>query len=287
MRKTRKRSFLKSKINRKRTIPNNPYLANKKKKKVKIPLRYKLYTLAFIIIALPVGWFFLGCQIWNIDNIDIQGLTRTPEQEIRSIITDQTQEKKMLPVSQKNLIILDNDELKNKLNSTYRFEKIDIKKVWPNKLLLTIQEKPYTYIWQEADRYYYADEDNYILKEIEASNLKENNKYPIILNKNKNKITGDKVNAENQYIQTVLTINNELKKRTTDFTFAIDKFIITKEINTLKLTLTQGPEIYFDINGSIEEQLNNLKDLKQTKLKNNFKDKEYIDLRYGNRIYYK
>jgi cell division septal protein FtsQ len=286
--KIKKRRGLKGKLGYQKRICENPFLNKKKKKKrLKIPLRYKLYSLATIIILVPIGWFFLCCHVWDIENVEIKGLIRIPEQEIREIISNQFSQKKLFFVKQDNLIVFDDDSLKNKLDSTYRFENIEVQKVWPDKLLLKIQEKPYVYIWKEANKYHYADDSNYILKQVPASEFNsEEDKYPIIFNETDSKlITGDRIKAQDEYIKAVLDIDKEFKKEGVNI--ETDKFIITKEINTLELILKQGPKIYFDINDNIQEQLVNFIELKEGKLKNDINNKKYIDLRYGDIIYYK
>ena len=48
-----------------------------------------------------------------------------------------------------------------------------------------------------------------------------------------------------------------------------------------------GPMIYFNLQEDIEKQVTKLLVLMNEKLKNNLGEKEYIDLRYGDKVYYK
>jgi len=51
--------------------------------------------------------------------------------------------------------------------------------------------------------------------------------------------------------------------------------------------LIDGPKIFFNTEEGIDKQINKLLVIKNEKLKDDFNGKEYIDLRYGDRVYYR
>ena len=66
----------------------------------------------------------------------------------------------------------------------------------------------------------------------------------------------------------------------------IDRFIVDST-DTLKVILVDGPYVMFDLTKDLEKQISKLSVLKDQKLKSDFFNKEYIDLRYGDRVYYR
>jgi len=65
----------------------------------------------------------------------------------------------------------------------------------------------------------------------------------------------------------------------------IDHFIFDTNDNTLKIQITNGPKLYFDISGDIEKQLYKITALRNDILKDDFNKKDYIDVRIGDRVY--
>jgi len=53
------------------------------------------------------------------------------------------------------------------------------------------------------------------------------------------------------------------------------------------MKIFEGPEVYFNVNGDTQSQSEKLLLLKNEKLRGALYDKKYIDLRYGDMIYYK
>jgi hypothetical protein len=53
------------------------------------------------------------------------------------------------------------------------------------------------------------------------------------------------------------------------------------------MILKLGPAVYFNIEEDIDKQINKLIIIKNEKIKKDFNKKTYIDLRYGDRVYYR
>jgi hypothetical protein len=82
-----------------------------------------------------------------------------------------------------------------------------------------------------------------------------------------------------------LALFNEFKDK--NHGFAIERFILDKDINTVKMAVLDGPKIYFNPEETVARQAARLDLIIKEKLKDTFKSKEYINLRYGNNIYIK
>jgi hypothetical protein len=67
----------------------------------------------------------------------------------------------------------------------------------------------------------------------------------------------------------------------------LDKFLLDGAFNTLQVKFKDGPSIFFNVKEDLDKQLNKRVVIKQDKGDDYFKSLEYIDLRYGDRAYFK
>ena len=267
---------------------SNPFF-RRKRRHIKIPSRYfswknKLMAIGIFILLICLFWLTFFSSIFKIKKIEINGLIRIAPTEIESSIWQQAKTRRYLIFPQNNLLAFSKKNIRNSLNDQYTFTEIIIKKHLPNTLILDIQEKSYAYIFCEAEKYYYADFDGHIINEINPLEIK-GKKYPLIENNGFGKIIDNKTNIDTGQLNFILDIFSDLKDNS--YNLAIEKFIIDKELNTVKIKLINGPKIYFNTEEGITKQINKLLVIKEEKLKNDFDSKEYIDLRYGDRVYYR
>jgi len=84
-------------------------------------------------------------------------------------------------------------------------------------------------------------------------------------------------------LQFIFNLSGELKL----YSFELDRFIIADQYyNSVFAKIVDGPQIYFNVNNDVKAQLDNLILVKNNKIKDNFNRLEYIDLRYGDKIYF-
>lgn len=149
-------------------------------------------------------------------------------------------------------------------------------------------------------------------------------KFPIIYNETDEKIEIKKIVASKKLIQSILffykevplktkieiayfkipilkkldLIKEETEKQTEKNKKVISQSIISKnnleeeykklEKTEIRIVAKKGFEIYFDVFFSdLNQQINNLRKILDQEIKDKISSLEYIDLRFGNRIYYK
>lgn len=113
----------------------------------------------------------------------------------------------------------------------------------------------------------------------------EKENYLIIENKNKKTLikNEDKVSLKSDYLSFIFDLNKELKKYED---LAVDRFIIIDQyFNSVFVKLKEGPQLYFNVNLDINEQISNLFLIRNNKIQDKFKLLEYIDLRYGKKVF--
>jgi len=285
---------------------SNPFFRQKRKKIINfsaetMSLKKKFFIAGIIILFFGAIWLIGFSPVFSIKKIEINGLVRIPQPEIENSIWQQTKLNKFLFIPQKNLIFFNKKTLIDGLTAHYSFEKIIVSKKLLHTLSVDIQEKSYAFIWNEADKYYYADMDGYLVSEISPLNIKEK-KYPIISNEGENKIESEnqgglgKINIDSNLVNYIINLSKIFpsdsgeQKEGSDVAkvLKIEKFTINlnKEPNTVKVVLISGPVIFFSTNESPEKQIEKLILIKNETLKNDFYNKQSIDLRFGSSIYY-
>jgi len=265
----------------------NPFFKNRKKLHKTSNINIKLFTILFIVfsVIIFIFWLLILSSSTKITNVEIEGGTRVSENNIRTLINEQLSSKKLIFLSQDRFILFNTKELSKNLINKYHFEKIKIEKKWPNKLTITVNEKPFACIWNEREKYFHIDSDGNILEEIKIINKEEDKKYPLIHNKSKHKITEYKTKQIKSYIKYAKHLTETLNKKIAEIT--ISNFIIDKNEDTFKIKTLDGPEIFFSTKNDIDKQIEKLVAVKNEKFQENFSNKQYIDLRFGDKIYSK
>lgn len=230
-------------------------------------------------------WFFCFSPYFNIEMINAAGAEKISFREIEDFAWQQTEQRRLLLGSQKNLFLFDDDKLAENLNKLYCFDDLKIEKKFPDKLIINLKEKTYSAIWRESstDKYYYIDSEGNIIDETNPLEIKNKN-YPLIDHIGENAIADRKIEKQNDNIDYIVRLFDKFKKEKPGFT--IERFIIDNEINTVKIKINQGTEIYFNTKEDMDKQINKLMIIITEKLKDNLNNKKYIDLRYGDRVYY-
>jgi cell division septal protein FtsQ len=261
----------------------NPFFKRKEKITLFSGLKAKLIAGTLLIVFGLSGWFLFFSPVWMVKNISINA-TDTIKDEIKNIVSDQMKEKKILIFQpQKNLLFFNKENLYKTLKNKYRFQQIKVGKKWPDKLEITVTEKTLACVWSEANHYYYVDADGYVMGEVNPLDIQEKT-CPLIANESYDSINDSRIGVNPSIIGFATRIFQELPGKSLGI--EIDRFITDQDMDTLKLQTSDGQKISFDVKGDADKQLEKLATLKTQKLKDDFKNKKMIDLRFGDKVYY-
>lgn len=236
-----------------------------------------------LIVLIALTWFLFFSKFFLVNKVDIFGLTRVDEGQIRVIVDEQLEQNKPFFLPQRNIFFFNKDELESSIMKNYNLAEINIKKSLPKTLRITLSERPYAFIFQDGRDYYYASRDAYIIQDKEVS---EEDKLKYFTLENRSQIvrinSNLKLSLKDDYLDFVFKLNetlnyqDEIKPR---------KYIIEQELNSLVLECEDGPLVYFNLNRDPVEQFEDLSIVKKEKMGDNFNKIKYIDMRYGDLIY--
>ena len=238
-----------------------------------------------------VGLFLLLCFIlwttfaspWvNLNKIEISGLTRFTNSELEKIVWSQTQQTRFFVLKQSNIFLFDEESLVKNILASYNFAGLEVLKKLPTTIELKVSERPFSFIFKEGTNFYYASNDGSVIKEVNVS--EDDKKKYLILENNASSLINEKnrLVLQENYLNFILALGQELNLHQD---LPVERFIIDQEFNTVKVKFLNGPLVYFNVKNGVSEQVNRLVLVKKEKIKDNFSKVNYIDLRYGERIF--
>lgn len=262
---------------------SNPYYPAKKKVVVN-----KKAILPIIFLLIFGYWFYLVfySPVFKIGNISINNLEYIDRSEVENMAREQMGERRFFIFFQDRYFFLNKGILAEKFKKEFLFKNLNIKKQGLNGIEIYIEEKISSVTWISNDRYYYLDIDGNIKKELAPAEVNRN--YPIIYDGNNKEIdlSKGKVNViESEYLKAIINILEEVNKNTNCKVISFKYF--SDSVKELYAKTDKGYEIYFDLKEDINSQLENLYILDKKNIDDKNKPLYYIDLRFGERVYYK
>ncbi len=246
-----------------------------KRKRLFLKKGFWLFFLIFLMFGTFFYYFFYS-GLLEIKEIEVNTDKEELAQKIEEIIEKEKQEKFLFFIP-KNIFLLDLKKIKNEISEKIpSVEEIILERDFPHLVKAAIVEKTPLALWCAKNKTcFYLDEKGVIFEEAGESEKEE---MPIIKSE-KNLKLGEKAVSKEE-LKSLLNIYNELNSE-----------IKIKEIfiSSRKIAVRVFPswEIYFDWD-NVERQLLNLKAVLEQKIPEKLrKNLQYIDLRFGNKVYYK
>lgn len=265
----------------------NPFFRSNKNSKSKSGRGFSFVIVSFLLLIFAIIYTLFFSPLFRITNIEIRGLGRLPQSAILQRVLEQQNKNIYIFLNQKNLLSFDKKSAELDLQTNFNFSKITIRKKIFHKLLIEIEERPYAFIWQEKDQQgtvqnYYSDSKGFIIRDSQV-NQEDLKKFPIIENQTpESLIENDYLEIDPDYLNFIFSLRNEADKNSETL---INKFIISQEINTIKISFQNGLLAFFNVKDDITKQLEKFLVVKREKIKDNIDKVNYVDLRYGDKVY--
>ncbi len=272
-------------------------LKNPFKKEI-VPSKNKAKIVWIIFIILIGSWIALMLTLpyFKICKINISGNKITKASEVENYVRN-------FNLQQSNYFLFADKSVSEKIKQLFLYENVQIKKVFPDTIQINVEEKPASIIYDDNSNYYLLDADGKVIKTLAefinipeitvtstSSSIKNTHlttyqqikanygSFPVIFN-DKPVSSADKIILSPKIIKSAVDWENNLK----ELNFGnIVYFKIGDTDFNLKIFLTQPWHLIINTDSDIQSQLHNLKIITT-----NNKPTEYIDLRFGERVYWK
>ncbi len=206
-------------------------------------------------------------------------IKKTDKQFIDRLVFEEITRKSAKVFSHSNLLHLDTVFLERMISQKYLFDSVVVKKDYPSTLIIEIKEKEGVLAWQTKENCFLVD-----LKGEAFAHCGDEITFLLVKDLQKGGfVLGEKITTENE-----LNFCLELKEKLSQL-FKEEQFnFFEKENKEIKTKMINGPELLLNIDFSIEDQINKLAVLfNNSEIKNKWGSLQYIDLRFGDKIFYK
>jgi cell division septal protein FtsQ len=284
---------------------NNPYFT----KPQTINLKLYVYFLLVSTLIVFLSYIFLVYDYWNIDSITIRTQNKSYQEKIQNIIDHHLNSRVFNILNGANYFLFSVNEVKDDIENQLLVKDLEVDKKLPNKLVVNLQEIKAAYIWIQAGKFYNIDDEGMILDEIisiqretakgnpeesEDFNLEGIKRFlmhstanldlPIIYNDGNFELKSRNYISNKNIFELINNLNNKVGQYINNdiILYRID----SSNFKKIEIFTEPGWKIYFDAEKELTNQLENLYTLMQTTFQD-AEPAEYIDLRYGNKVYYK
>jgi len=255
-----------------------------KRKSFSLKLRFsrKFFYLAFLTAILAGAfYFFLISGSFEIKEVNVSGFEEVSEEQILGAVNNILGEKKFGIFGADNYFLLSEEKLQSSiLVSLLKVRAVDIKKIDKNVLEIYVEERKIVGVWCGDNGCFYFDKEGVIFDQAPRSfgslMVSVTDERDIEPNLGSVVLEEAQVNLAQEAHR--LVGNN--------FPFGIRGIIITPDAEFEILT-SENWRILLNKNEDIEYQLSNLKYVLDEEIGTRSGELEYVDLRLGNRVYYK
>jgi cell division septal protein FtsQ len=268
---------------------NNPFFRRRQKKKSPGHKSRRSLFLVLIFLLLLISalfYLFFISNNFSLQKIEVNGLTRSSDESLVAMAWTQSEESKLIFLKQTNLFCFNIHELQADLRDNFSFADLSIKQKWPHTLIINVEERSLAFIWQDGDKSLFSDRYGCLIPEV-SPGPEDLKKYPILVPIAKDDYILDNncLNINNDYYLTsMLSLDKKIRVYNN---LNVKDYVLESEFNTLTIDLEAGPKVYFNIKNDLDKQVKKLVVIKREKPEVEFKILEYIDLRYGDRVYFK
>lgn len=252
----------------------------RRKYKKRFSFKKKFFYFFFLSLFLSSVYLFFFSSFFEVKEIEISGAGRIEEQDLKNFLNSKI-EKKILFLKTKNIFLISFKNLKkDTLINFPRIEEISFKRNFPRTIKVIIKKREPLALFLKENNYFLIDKLGILFEKVNFESFPQ---LFVIEKEGKEEIKLGKKIIEREIMEKILELEKSLK----DLNLQIERVKIkSKERMDIKTKIGFG--IYFNLKEKISNQIFYLKVVLNKKIpKEKLKNLDYIDLRFGNRIYFK
>ncbi|MEI7810313.1 MAG: hypothetical protein WCI41_02015 [bacterium] len=287
----------------KRSVVNSPGIRELKRKRHKAFKKKVIISLVIFVLFLITLSFCFRIKKFNISTIEVSGNIVVDTKSIENIVKENLNGNYLLILPKTNFLIYPKNNIFKELSSKYkRLKSISINVRNFNTLEISVKEYEGKYLYcgenvlsidtSTESKCYFVDSDGYVFDQAPFFSGDVYFKFFGQIENTNNVPSGNYFNSNyfnnlSQFKESLEKLNfKPISMYVDNKTGEVDVKLSTKGINL------NNPHIMFKLDADYEKITENLEtavanEPLQTKLKNNYSSFSYIDLRFGNKVYYK
>jgi len=237
---------------------------------------FGLFLIAFLII------FYLVCFycLFQIKEIQVKGNQKVKMENVKNLV-ELYLPQKIIFWDSRSIFLANLERLDEEiLNYFPQIGEVSIQRQFPDKLIISVQERKPIGVVKKDNNYFFIDKEGVVFEKINN----QRNQWPEIIPPETDKdLKIGRTIIQKGLGSLIAEIEEELGKK--EILLRSIKIVSSKRANVLT---QEGWEIYFNLDDDISKQAFNLDLVLREKISpQERKNLEYIDLRFGNQIFYK
>lgn len=261
----------------------NPHLDGRK------PFPWKPVASAVGVLVLVVGILagIFGHPMFRIDQIEILGVEYLDKVALESVISTHLQDSRLIFFNRSNRFLFSAEELSRLLTEQFALANTTIA-LQEGTLFIQLEERTSNLFWKTQEKLFVVDLEGVVVREVidsddsilQQANLSE---LPIFIDTNNVAVDIGSLVLTPMEIEQAFMFFEDLHKANIGYTYIEVDRLAGKWV---KLMTEQGYSILFDLTGNIDEQFQHLSAVLQEQV-DDPTTLEYIDLRFGDKVYFK
>ncbi|MFA4817632.1 MAG: FtsQ-type POTRA domain-containing protein [Parcubacteria group bacterium] len=247
------------------------------------------YGLIILVFLGAIIYSIFFSQFLAVTKIEISGTENLDPVEIRKIVENEISGKFLNLIPRNNILLASKTAIEKNILEKYKYaEKAEIRKEFPDSLMIGIKERKFSSILCSAGSCAVVDSNGmaFAKADFEKNELGESSLLILYDDGNKNFALG-KIVFDQNYINYLLGIREKMKS---ELGVDMERELRTPQIASgdIRAKTAEGWLIYFDKGILLDREIGMLKIVLENKIDQGQRSElEYIDLRTDNKIYYK
>ncbi len=243
--------------------------------------RFKLLLAGILLVILAL----IYSPLFRIKNIIISNASSDlAYQQIKQALTDYIHSSKFYVLPQDNLLIFSPAAAKQSLAKSFYLEDITFRRHWPNVLRVILQQDLIAAILKATDQYYTLDKRGVVIAQIKEEELESS--LVLIENPDLSAVLPNDQAVDGRLLNFITDLIAEWQANV--LPVAIDRILIKNDdLPTLYILTKENWRVLVSTQTTTREQVTNLKTLLVGKIKDDQPKLDYVDVRFGNKLFYK
>lgn len=248
-----------------------------------------LYALVLLVFLGAIVYSIFFSQFLVITKIKVSGTENLDPAEIRKIAETEITGNFLNFIPRNNILLAGKKSIEKNILAKYKYaEKVEIKKEFPGSLTIQVKERKISLILCGAGSCGVIDGSGTVFAEadFEKNELGENN-LPVLYDDGNKSFAVGEVIFDQDRISYLPGIREKIKS---GLGIDMERELHTPQIASgdIRAKTAEGWQVYFDENIPLDKEIGVLKIVLENKIDQNKRTElEYVDLRAGNKVYYK
>lgn len=258
----------------------------KKYNKFRIKRRKRIFKSRFfwffiltLIAILIVFYLICFCSFFRLKKIDIIGNKNISSEEIKNL-TEINFPREIVFLKSQSILLVDFQKIEREiLNQIPQIAIVSFERDLPERLIISVTEREPVVLFEKDQNYFLIDKEGVIFEKVSEKHdwlmLK-------ITNFESEPKLGERI-IEKEKLSQILEIQSGLRDLK-------NEIVLVEVVNSQRINVKtfEGWQVYFNSQNNISEQIFNLNLVLKEKISpEKRRNLEYIDLRFGNQVYYK